>query len=427
MDSLDNQLNYDRNHIWHPYTSAINPLPVFMVKEAHGCEITLDDGRVLIDGMSSWWAAIHGYNNLKLNKAAYEQLGKMAHIMFGGFTHEPAVNLAKKLIDLTPDDLQHVFYSDSGSVAVEVAMKMSLQYWQSKGQTQKTAFATVRKGYHGDTWNAMSVCDSEAGMHTLFHASLPKQYHVAEPKIGFHEDWDCSDLEEMKNLLENSSQVIAAVIIEPIVQGAGGMRFYHPEYLRQLRKLCDANDVLLICDEIATGFGRTGKLFAIEHSQICPDIMCLGKALTGGYISFAATLTTKKIAEGISSSAPYVFMHGPTYMGNPLACSIALQSIDILLSTDWYSRICEINEIMCNELSVATEYVNVSDVRVLGAIGVIELKKEVDMAKMQSDFVDEGVWIRPFGKLVYIMPPYIIEKQQLTKLCRAMLLVVCKH
>ena len=418
------QLAYDKEHIWHPYTSMVNPLHCYLVKSAKGVTIELNDGRKLIDGMSSWWSAIHGYNHPELNKAATNQLNKMSHVMFGGLTHEPAIELSKKLIEITPKSLQKIFFSDSGSVAVEVAMKMALQFWHSNGLKNKNKFATVSSGYHGDTWNAMSVCDPVTGMHSIFNDVLNIQFFAPSPKVCFNEKWDNSDFVEMKNLLEQNQSKIAAVILEPIVQGAGGMRFYNPQYLRLLKNLCNKLDILLIYDEIATGFGRTGKLFACEHSDTEPDIMCLGKALTGGYMSLAVTLTTNKVAETISNGNPAISMHGPTFMGNPLACSIANKNIELLFSTNWEYNVKRIEKHFIETLFSLKSNHNIKDVRVLGAIGVVEMNKNVDVEKIQKQFVDEGIWVRPFGKLIYLMPPYIISDKELAFLTNALLKVL---
>lgn len=417
-------LEFDKEHIWHPYTSTINPLPVYMVKSAEGVYLELEDGRKLIDGMSSWWCVVHGYNNPVLNKAAEDQLQAMSHVMFGGITHKPAVELARKLIAITPDSIQKVFYSDSGSVAVEVSMKMALQYWHAKNEPAKNEFLTIRNGYHGDTWHTMSVCDPETGMHNIFHGKLTVQNFVPQPESRFGEECSEQDYLNMKNVLEEKSDKIAAIIIEPIVQGAGGMWFYSADYLKKLRDLCNEYDVLLIADEIATGFGRTGEMFACNHAGIEPDIMCIGKAITGGYMSFAATLTTNMVANTISSGNPSCFMHGPTFMGNPLACAIACASIDILLSYDWKTRNKELETIMIKNLSILRSNDKVKDVRCLGAIGVVQLKEEVNMATIQAKFIEQGVWVRPFGTNVYIMPQYIITDSQLDQLCTALINVV---
>lgn len=420
----DSDFQFDKEHIWHPYTSLIAPLPCIGVVAADGVELTLHNGQRVIDGMSSWWSTIHGYNHPRLNQAAKDQIDKMSHVMFGGITHPSAIDLCRRLVDMTAPTLDRVFLSDSGSVAVEVSLKMAIQYWVAKNRPEKSKMLTIENGYHGDTFAAMSVCDPVNGMHELFNEVLHQQLFAKAPQIGFHQPWDDSDIAPLKALFEQHHHHAAAIILEPIVQGAGGMRIYHPNYLKAVRRLCDQYDVLLICDEIATGFGRTGKLFAYEHANITPDILCVGKALTGGYMSLAATITSQDIGETICKTKAGVFMHGPTFMGNPLACAVASESLAMLQENHWQAQVSSIEQQLTTSFAKFESLANVNNVRVLGAIGVIELTHAVDMESIQNDFVAQGIWIRPFGKLVYIMPQYIITPQQLTTLCDALFQVI---
>ncbi|EGQ9518007.1 adenosylmethionine--8-amino-7-oxononanoate transaminase [Vibrio parahaemolyticus] len=411
-------LAFDRQHIWHPYTSTLTPLTCYPVASANGVHIKLEDGTELVDGMSSWWSTIHGYNHPHLNQAAHQQIDQVSHVMFGGITHQPAISLCKKLLSLAPNNLEHVFLADSGSVAVEVSLKMALQYWHAKGE-RRPKFLTLRHGYHGDTFAAMSVTDPDNSMHSLYKGFLPEHIFAQSPTCGYWDEWKPEDLADFEHKIDSHHQELAAVILEPIVQGAGGMRIYHPEFLKGVRRLCDKYDLLLIADEIATGFGRTGKLFACEHADIQPDILCVGKALTGGYMTLSATLASKHVADTVCGGDAGCFMHGPTFMGNPLACAVATASLELIEQGDWQQQTLQIEMLFSELLPKLEEYDLVKNTRWLGAIGVVETHRPVNMETIQALFVEHGVWIRPFGKLIYMMPPFISKPEDIEKLINA--------
>ncbi|HBC3861175.1 adenosylmethionine--8-amino-7-oxononanoate transaminase [Vibrio parahaemolyticus] len=411
-------LAFDRHHIWHPYTSTLTPLTCYPVASANGVHIKLEDGAELVDGMSSWWSTIHGYNHPHLNQAAHQQIDQVSHVMFGGITHQPAISLCKKLLSIAPNNLEHVFLADSGSVAVEVSLKMALQYWHAKGE-RRPKFLTLRHGYHGDTFAAMSVTDPDNSMHSLYKGFLPEHIFAQSPTCGYWDEWKPEDLADFEHKIDSHHQELAAVILEPIVQGAGGMRIYHPEFLKGVRRLCDKYDLLLIADEIATGFGRTGKLFACEHADIQPDILCVGKALTGGYMTLSATLASKHVADTVCGGDAGCFMHGPTFMGNPLACAVATASLELIEQGDWQQQTQQIEMLFSELLPKLEEYDLVKNTRWLGAIGVVETHRPVNMETIQALFVEHGVWIRPFGKLIYMMPPFISKPEDIEKLINA--------
>ncbi|ELA6983847.1 adenosylmethionine--8-amino-7-oxononanoate transaminase [Vibrio parahaemolyticus] len=411
-------LAFDRHHIWHPYTSTLTPLTCYPVASANGVHIKLEDGTELVDGMSSWWSTIHGYNHPHLNQAAHQQIDQVSHVMFGGITHQPAISLCKKLLSLAPNNLEHVFLADSGSVAVEVSLKMALQYWHAKGE-RRPKFLTLRHGYHGDTFAAMSVTDPDNSMHSLYKGFLPEHIFAESPTCGYWDEWKPEDLADFEHKIDSHHQELAAVILEPIIQGAGGMRIYHPEFLKGVRRLCDKYDLLLIADEIATGFGRTGKLFACEHADIQPDILCVGKALTGGYMTLSATLASKHVADTVCGGDAGCFMHGPTFMGNPLACAVATASLELIEQGDWQQQTQQIEMLFSELLPKLEEYDLVKNTRWLGAIGVVETHRPVNMETIQALFVEHGVWIRPFGKLIYMMPPFISKPEDIEKLINA--------
>ena len=420
----DDALRFDRTHLWHPYSSLSNPITALHVDSASGTRLKLKNGKELIDGMASWWSAIHGYNHPVLNAAIHDQLDKMAHVMFGGLTHDPAIRLGRQLVDLSPPGLDRVFYSDSGSVAVDVAMKMAVQYWQAKGQAEKQQFIALRGGYHGDTLGAMSLCDPETGMHHLFGSMLNTQHFLSRPSGRYGEPAEPSDLQELEHCLQQHHSTVAALVVEPIVQGAGGMYFYSAEYLQHYRELCDRYNVLLVFDEIATGFGRTGTFFAAEQAGLAPDILCLGKALTGGYLTLAATLTSETVALAICEGEASAFMHGPTFMANPLACSVASASIQLLLDNKWQQQVQRIEGTLKRQLLPFGDHPLAAEARVLGAIGVLESRQPIDLNKVQALLPETDVWLRPFGKLIYTMPPYLCSDDELVQIVEVMIKVL---
>ena len=416
---MNDVIDFDRSHLWHPYAPMANALPPLLVKSASGTRLRLDDGREVIDAMSSWWAAIHGYRHPRLDAALRDQAADMAHVMFGGLTHEPAVELGRRLLDLAPDGLDQVFFADSGSVSVEVAVKMALQWQRGQGRPQRTRLLTIRGGYHGDTFGAMSVCDPVGGMHSMFADVLMPQVFLPRPPAGL--DANISQwVHEASAAVDACGDDIAAIIVEPVLQGAGGMHVYPPAVVQWLRETADHHDWLLILDEVATGFARTGEMFAAAHAGISPDIMCVGKALTGGYLTLAATLCQTHVAEGIDASESGVLMHGPTYMANPLACAVATASIDVLTASNWRADIARIQTHLDDGLGPARDLDHVIDVRTLGAVGVIQLDAQVDVTRVTKTALDHGVWVRPFRDLIYTMPPYVSTNDDLTQITTAL-------